>query len=147
MVLHLFESYMLKDNKFLIFFYFTKEINHCYGPNTSLLFFVKIGIFQMQFAKIINSKKNYQFDFLVIETSLCINFKILSAHFHPFWINAVQKWPFLVLKIDVFTNFHPPWALRDDPTNALVKFQASMSTNFGWRKILPILAQKKIKVI
>jgi hypothetical protein len=84
MVLHLFESYMLKDNKFLIFFYFTKEINHFYGPNTSLLFFVKIGIFQMQFAKIINSKKNYQFDFLVIETSLCINFKILSAHFCSF---------------------------------------------------------------
>jgi hypothetical protein len=38
----------------------------------------------MQFAKNVNSKKNYQCDFLVIETSLCINIKLLSAHFCPF---------------------------------------------------------------
>ena len=38
----------------------------------------------MQFAKIINSKKNYHLDFLVIETSLSVNFKLDSAHFCPF---------------------------------------------------------------
>jgi hypothetical protein len=70
MVLHSFERYMLEDNKKKFLKKFMKEINHFYGPNTSLLFFVKIGIFEMQFTKNVNSKKNYQYDFLVIETFL-----------------------------------------------------------------------------
>ena len=84
MVLHSFERYISEETKKTKKINFTKEINHFYGPNTSLLFFVKIGIFKMQFAKNVNSKKNWQYDFLVIETSLCINIKLLSAHFCPF---------------------------------------------------------------
>ena len=61
----------------------------------------------MQFAKNVNSKKNYQCDFLVIETSLCINIKLLSAHFCPFLNKCGPKMAIFSTKKGVFNHYAP----------------------------------------